>query len=224
MKKHYLLLLFLTVGFQLQAQKILFVGNSLTYTNDLPTILIEIGNNFNKSITTEMVCKPNYAIVDHLEEEIIQQKIATEKYDYVIIQQGPSSQEEGRRMLLDAGELLNKLCKKHNTKLGYYMVWPSKQYYFTFDKVIANHTEAAQKNDALLFPVGKYWKEYEAQKPRTSLYGPDQFHPSKTGSFLAALVIFKELFPTEDLEKLPLKKVKHWVDRKSYTSILKLLN
>lgn len=224
MKKYFLFFLFLTVGVHIQGQKILFVGNSLTYTNDLPNILVEIGNGFDKNITTEMVCKPNYAIVDHLDEGIIQQKITTEKYDYVIIQQGPSSQKKGREMLLDTGKKLRKLCEKYGAKLGYYMVWPSKRYYFTFDKVIANHTEAAEKNNALLFPVGKYWKQYEAQKPRTSLYGPDQFHPSKAGSFFAALVIFKGLYPTENLKKLPLKKVKHWVDRKSYTSILKLLN
>ncbi len=224
MKKQVLMLLILCFGFQLQAQKILFIGNSLTYTNGLPLILEEIGNNYNKKISTEMICFPNYAIVDHLEEGKVQKKIATENYDYVIIQQGPSSQEEGRKMLIDSGEILSKLCKKHNTKLGYYMVWPSKRYYFTFDKVIANHSEAAKINEALLFPVGKYWKQYNAQKNKISLYNRDLFHPSKAGSFFAALVLFKKLYPTESLQKLPFKKARFWVKhKKSYLAMVHLI-
>ena len=134
-------------------QKILFIGNSLTYTNGLPLILEEIGDHYHKKIIAEMISFPNYAIVDHLNEGTIQQKIAAENYDYVIIQQGPSSQEEGRKMLIDSGAILSKLCKKINTKLGYLMVWPSKKHYFTFDKVIANHTEAAKTNEALLLSL-----------------------------------------------------------------------
>lgn len=206
------------------SQKILFIGNSLTYSNDLPLILEKIGNNYNKKISTEMVCYPNYAIVDHLEEGKVQKKIATENYDYVIIQQGPSSQEEGRKMLIDSGKVLSKLCKKYNAKLGYYMVWPSKRYYFTFDKVIANHTAAAKMNNALLFPVGKYWKQYNTLKNKISLYNKDLFHPSKAGSFLAAMVLFKKLYPAESLQELPFKKVRFWVkNKKSYRTMVNLL-
>jgi len=224
MKKHSLVLFLFVFSFQLQAQKILFVGNSLTYTNDLPSILKKIAKIHKKNIETDMVCYPNYAIVDHLDQGVIQQKIATNNYDYVVIQQGPSSQEEGRKMLFDSGKVLSALCEKYNSKLVYYMVWPSKRYYFTFDKVIKNHTEAAQKNNALLFPVGKLWKQYETLKNGTSLYGPDLFHPSKTGSFLAAIAMFKQLFPDEDLNELSFKKVKKWVNKKSFKTILTLVN
>jgi hypothetical protein len=205
-------------------QKILFIGNSLTYTNGLPLILEEIGDHYNKKIITEMISHPNYAIVDHLNEGTIQQKIAAENYDYVIIQQGPSSQEEGRKMLIDSGAILSKLCKKINTKLGYLMVWPSKKHYFTFDKVIANHTEAAKTNEALLFPVGKYWKQYNMLKNKISLYENDAFHPSKAGSFLAALVVFKKLYPKESIQQIPFKKVSFWVEhQESYIAMLNLL-
>jgi len=224
MKKQALLVLILCIGFQLQAQKILFIGNSLTYSNALPEILEEIGNTYNKKIRTEMSCFPNYAIVDHLEEGNVQKKIATENYDYVIIQQGPSSQEEGRKMLIDSGNTLSALCKKHNTKLGYFMVWPSKRYYFTFDKVIANHTEAASLNEALLFPVGTHWKDYNSQQNKISLYAGDHFHPSKAGSFFAALVLFKQLFPNEALQAFPFRTAKRWVPhKKSYRAMIALI-
>ncbi len=225
MKKQALFLLFLCLGIQLQAQKILFIGNSLTYTNNLPIILEEIGTIYGKKIDTEMICFPNYAIIDHLNDGNIQQKIAVKNYDYVIIQQGPSSQEKGLKMLINDGKKIAKFCSKYNSKLGYFMVWPSKRYYFTFDKVIKNHTKAAKRNNALLFPIGKYWKQYEKNKPNISLYGEDQFHPSKTGSFLAALTIYKTLFPSANLNLLTFKDIKKWVSNKKtlkeITSIIK---
>lgn len=205
-------------------QKILFIGNSLTYTNGLPLILEQIGDHYNKKIIADMICYPNYAIVDHLNEGEVQKKIAAESYDYVIIQQGPSSQEEGRKMLIDSGAILSKLCNKFNTKLGYLMVWPSKKYYFTFDKVIVNYSEAAKKNKTLLFPVGKYWKQYNLLKNKISLYGNDAFHPSKAGSFLAALIVFKKLFPKESIQKIPFRKVSFWVEHhESYMAMLNIL-
>lgn len=217
----YILLLFSTTSF---SQKILFIGNSLTYTNDMPLILEKIGLHFHKKIETEMVCLPNYAIIDHWNDGKIQQKIASENFDYVIIQQGPSSQEIGRKMLIEDGKKISSLCNKYNTKLGYFMVWPAKRHYFTFDKVIANHKEAARINNAILFEVGSNWKQYQTKKNRTSLYEPDQFHPSKAGSFFAALTIFKKLFSKENLSNLPYKSVNLWVKNKaSYTAMIQLL-
>lgn len=206
------------------SQKILFIGNSLTYSNNMPFILEEIGKSFDKKISTKMICKPNYAIIDHLNEGMIQKEIASKNYDYVIIQQGPSSQEEGRKMLFRDGKIIKKLCKKHTAKFGYFMVWPSKKYYFTFDRVIKNHKEAAEKNNAILFDVGSIWKQYQKSANYVSLYGSDQFHPSKTGSFLAALTIFNKLFPNENLKNLSFKKVSSWItNKKSYDAIVQLL-
>lgn len=190
----------------------------------MPKILESIAKKFDKKIQTDMLCFPNYAIVDHLTEGKVQQKIISGGYDYVIVQQGPSSQEEGRKMLVEDGKRLAILCQNYNTKLGYYMVWPSKRYYFTFDKVIANHKEAATKNNAMLFPVGNYWKQYEQFSSKTQLYGVDNFHPSKAGSFLAAIVIFNTIHPNENLKDLSHKKVRKWIsDKESYGTIIQLL-
>jgi hypothetical protein len=213
------------LSISINAQKILFVGNSLTYYNNLPNILESIAKEFDKEITTKMLCYPNYAIVDHLSEGKVQQEINSKKYDLVIIQQGPSSQEIGKKMLIDDGKKLKEICDNNGTKLGYYMVWPSKRYYYTFNKVIENHTEAAKTNNALLFPVGKNWQQYQQQKNTSFLYGPDNFHPSKAGSFLAALTIFHTLYPNTSLEQLPYKKVKKWgLNKKSYKSMIQIIS
>ncbi|WP_330489506.1 SGNH/GDSL hydrolase family protein [Tenacibaculum sp. FZY0031] len=219
-------LLYILLFFQLsvQAQQILFVGNSLTYTNNMPKMLAYIGNQQGVPINTKSLCFPNYAIIDHINDGKLQKLLAKKQFDYLVIQQGPSSQAEGKRMLIQDGATIRALCKQYNTKLGYFMVWPSVSYYHTFDKVIENHKSAAQQNNALLFPVGIIWKEYNTYKDKESLYSLDNFHPSTAGSFVAALTIFHQLYPTKNLQQLPFEKYKKWVaDEDSFNLLVRLV-
>lgn len=178
-------------------KSILFIGNSLTYCNDLPKLLVSIGRDSGLEIKTEMIAYANYALEDHLKDGRIQQLIATKKYDFVVVQQGPSSQPDGRAMLLNDGARIKNLCTKNNTQLAFFMVWPAVANFDNFDGVIKNYTDAARETNSLLCPVGKVWKEYFSATNDYSYYGPDMFHPSAKGSKCAALIIFKTLFCTE---------------------------
>lgn len=169
--------------------KVLFVGNSLTYSNNLPK-LVEIGaKKMGVEIKTSMVAYPNYAMEDHWEEKKVVRLLEQENFDFLIVQQGPSSQNDGRKMLLDYGAKFKTVCNATNTRLVFFMVWPSLNYFRSMDQVISNYTEAASFNKALLCPVGAVWKDYIDQRGDLSLYEADGFHPSLKGSLLAAQVI-----------------------------------
>jgi len=173
---------------------ILFVGNSLTYTNNLPKLVEDYEASKAVKVKTTMLAKPNYALIDHWLNGQVQSIIATGEFDYVIVQQGPSSQAEGRAMLIDDGKKYSALCKEYDTKLVYFMVWPSLKYFQTFDDVVRSHEIAANKNNALLCPVGKLWQDYIATIGDYSYYGEDGFHPSLKGSKVAAESIVNTLF------------------------------
>ncbi len=176
------------------AKKILFVGNSLTYTNDLPGVVVQIGKSKGVEIVTDMLASPNFALEDHWVIGQMQTLIATKKYDFVVVQQGPSSQMDGRIMLLDYGARIKSLCTTHNTKLAFFMVWPAHSNFNTFDGVITNYTDAAAATNSLLCPVGKLWKEHFLTLGDYSYYGPDMFHPSQKGTDNAAQIIYDTLF------------------------------
>lgn len=181
----------------------LFVGNSLSYANDMPAMLVEIAAAYDMQIKADCLCKPNYAIVDHYNEAELMVLLATKDYDQVILQQGPSSQAFGRSILLEYGPKISKLAADYETETAFYMVWPSKAYYGTFQGVIDNYSEAARVSEADLFPVGQVWKDYIAATGDESIYSFDDFHPSPKGSFLAAWVIFRFLHPEIDTVALP---------------------
>ncbi len=191
--KTFFLLLLCSAAFS-QTSNLLFVGNSLTYSNNLPELVEMEAKKQGIKVKTTMLAFPNYALIDHLDDGEVQKRIRSGKYDYVIVQQGPSSQEEGRKMLLEDGKTLSMLCLQSECQLVFFMVWPSRTYYHTFDGVIKNHREVATQNGALLCPVGEVWKTYFDETNDFSLYGMDGFHPSPKGSRLAAEVIVKTLF------------------------------
>ncbi|RKS42791.1 lysophospholipase L1-like esterase [Gillisia mitskevichiae] len=173
---------------------ILFVGNSLTYTNDLPALVKKTAKLKGIEVETTMIAFPNYAITDHWSDGKVQKLIKSKKYDFVIIQQGPSSQNNGRKMLIDYGKKYSRLSKLNKTKLCYFMVWPSIDNYHTFDGVINNYKDAASINNSILLPVGEIWKAYIESTNNFEYYSSDGFHPSLSGSQAAATVIVESLF------------------------------
>jgi hypothetical protein len=193
------LLLLMVISFTSYAsidstRKILFIGNSFTYTNDLPALVKLAAAGKGISITTETIAYANYALEDHWNDGRIQQLIAQNKYDFVIVQQGPSSQADGRAMLLDYGERIKNLCGKHGSKLAFFMVWPARANLHMIEGVIKNYSDAAAATKSIVCPVGSAWKKYFTDTGDYSLYGPDQFHPSEKGSRVAAEVIADSLF------------------------------
>jgi hypothetical protein len=173
--------------------RVLFIGNSLTSTNNLPRIIKERYAEMGIIISTRTIAPPGYGLEDHWNVGLIQPLISSNYYDYVIIQQGPSSQEYGRASLIEYGGRIANLCNLNDTKLAFFMVWPSISYFNNFDGVIANYTDAASINSAILLPVGRNWKYYIDQTQDYSYYGSDNFHPSIEESERAARDIIQRL-------------------------------
>ena len=187
------LLISSTMAMQAKPPRLLFVGNGLTYTNNLPELVKLEFKNRDIKVKTKMLANLNYELKDHWEKGELQKLIKSGKFDYVIIQQGPSSQGKERQTLLHCGNLISRLCKQSNTKLVYLMVWPSRSYYHTFDEVIASHKDAAEMSNAELCPVGEVWKKHFDETGDFGYYGNDGYYPSIRGSQIAASVIADHL-------------------------------
>ena len=174
---------------------ILFIGNSLTYTNNLPELVKKEAELRGIVIGTKMMAGAGYAIIDHWADGEVQKQIASKQFDFVILQQGPSSQAFGREVLIEYGKKYRQLCKENDARLSYFMVWPSLDYYETFAGVIKNYSDAALINEAILCPVGKVWKQHFDTTNNFDYYGGDGFHPALRGSEVAAEIIVDALFP-----------------------------
>ncbi len=181
---------------------ILFIGNSLTYSNDLRGMLEKLFQNTEvEDLKIESISRPSYGLQDHWDRNIALNKISEGEWDIVVMQQGPSA-TEGRPSLLEYSQKFSKKIRKTGGIPALYMVWPSQRRFFDFDGVSDSYQSAAGLVDGLLFPAGEAWRLAWQKDASLKLYGIDGFHPSLLGSYLAALVMFNRL-SDYDILKLP---------------------
>ena len=84
--------------------------------------------------------------------------------------------------------------KKAGGRTALYMVWPSRARRGDFAGVSQSYAAAAKDVKGLLLPAGDAWRAAWAADTALPLYGPDGFHPSPVGTYLAALVIYEQIF------------------------------
>ncbi len=185
--------------------RVLFVGNSLTYENDLPSLVVEIAGMDGVAMSATMIAHGNYALEDHLNDGEVQASLKDNRFDFLVAQQGPSALPESQVLLKELSMQMAELCSRFGTKFALYMVWPALQRDFDRDNCIASYTNAANASGALLCPAGLAWKKAWAIKADLPLYGDDRFHPGVHGSVLAAMVIYASLQNKKDLDFIDLK-------------------
>lgn len=172
--------------------RVLFIGNSLTAFNDLPGMLyslLQVGGA--EDVTIEAIARPNYGLEDHWGQQATHDAIA-EGWDVVVLQQGPSA-TEGRPSLLEYSEIFAAPIREAGAVPALYMVWPAEARSFDFPGVSDSYADAADRIGGLLFPAGEAWLAAWKIDPDLELYGPDRFHPSPLGTYLAALVMYEQL-------------------------------
>lgn len=175
--------------------RVLFVGNSLTYYNNLPEIVVELAKSAKqKKLIFKMVAEPNFGLVDHWNKGNVRKLIAKGKWDFVVLQQGPSASVEGRKYLLDYSRLFAEEIIRVGAKPALYMVWASEERKQDFDRVSESYKMAADDVKGLLLPAGEAWREAWRRDSELKLYSSDGFHPTPEGSYLAALVIYQQLY------------------------------
>ena len=176
--------------------RVLFVGNSLTYANDLPAMVATLARAAGRPTQVESVALPDFGLEEHWQQGDARKAIARGGWTYVVLQQGPSALPESRRILIDYVKRFDKEIKASGAKTALYMVWPSQQRRGDFSGVSQSYRAAATEIAAIVMPVGDAWREAWAKDSKLALYGPDGFHPSQMGTYLAALVIYRQLTGT----------------------------
>jgi hypothetical protein len=170
---------------------VLFVGNSLTAANDLPGMVAALAAAAGvERFRYAEVTAGGAALQDHWDDGRAVEAIEASRWDVVVLQQGPSSLESSRLNLIEwAGRFAEKI-RERGGRPAMYMVWPPLG--GNWDAVTRSYTDAAVAVDGMLFPAGEALRDVHAEGG-IALFAADQFHPSRAGTYLAALVIIGSL-------------------------------
>lgn len=174
--------------------RLLFIGNSLTYANDLPGLVRQIAVAAgHPAPEVKMVAVGGYSLEDHWQAGTARGAL-NQRWDVVVLQQGPSALPESRRNLVEWTGRFDEAIRRGGGRTALYMVWPEGYRPAALRDVALSYAAAAASVDGRLLPVGEAWRAAWQQDPCLPLYGPDNFHPSPAGSWLAALVIYAGVY------------------------------
>jgi len=175
--------------------RVLFVGNSLTAANDLPAVVATLSHG---AIAYRTVAPGGVSLEDHWNFTGARDALDDGPWDYVVLQQGPSTLTESALNLREWAVRWADAIRARNATPAVYEVWPDSQFgvRLGFPAVVRSYRAAADAAHAVLLPAGEAWQAAWRRNARLALYGPDGFHPSRLGTTLAALVITARLTRT----------------------------
>ncbi len=215
MKKILIAFLIITASTaQAQVKNILFLGNSYTYGNDLPTMLKTLAESFNDTIDKDQNTPGGYQLVQHVTNSTTLSKIASRNWDHVIIQ------EQSQKPSFSPGQVATgvypyakTLCDSIRSNYSctepiFFMTWgrengdasncASYPPICTFNgmnqRLRESYTEMAVNNSCTVAPVGAAWKTVRDSFPTIQLYTSDGSHPNVYGTYLAACVFYATIY------------------------------
>jgi hypothetical protein len=180
---------------------VLFIGNSLTTSNDLPALTRDVAAAAGRRISYAVRAERHFSLEDHWEAGV-GELIAELGAEVVVLQQGPSSLPENQEHLRHWTTQLDGPIRAAGGRPALFMVWPEASRSDAFDDVHASYRGAAEAVDGIFIPAGEAWRAVWRRDPDAALTIFDGFHPSELGSLVAALTIYAALF-NADVRTLP---------------------
>jgi len=174
--------------------KILFIGNSHTFFNDMPHLFAKMCEaKTGEMPETVMLAYSGRTLEWHTKEYFsVRYNLLYGGYDYCVIQQAahpfPDISETE-----SYGSRLAELCRTVGTKPVFLMTWAEKTKPENQQIMIDTYTTLARENSALLAPVGAIWQQVQQMYLEMELYWRDGAHASVYGDYLIAAVLCKTI-------------------------------
>lgn len=193
--------------------RILFIGNSYTFMNDLPGTFKKLAESGGETVITDISAISGATLAKHSRNKNTINKIKNGKWDYVVLQ------EHSLGTLVDsfkvnntypAVEYLDSLIKKQKAKTLLYMTWGRKRGgaqvldtlrtkyykdYFEMQTVIEkSYRDLGKKIGAEIIPAGLAWESVIKKYYFANLWQKDESHPNIEGTYLNACVFYATIF------------------------------
>ena len=174
--------------------RVLFIGNSLTYVNDLPATVAALARDNGDSLVASMAAGPNLALIDHLTGgSNALQLLRDSSWDAVVLQQGPTTTAMCRDSMVLWTGMFAPLIQRAGGVSMTLMAWPAISTGDVWEQAHTTAVLAAASVHGILVPAGDAWRTALLTHPDVRLYSDDGYHPSALGSFLTALVVYQRI-------------------------------
>lgn len=186
--------------------RILFIGNSYTYVNDLPTTFADLAWSGGHRTETESLAAGGETLAQHAADSATATMLASKQWSTVILQEQseiPSVASYRQGEMYPAARQLVATTREAGAKPLLFLTWAHQagwpqealpDYVSMQAAVDAGYLGIASLLDVPIAPVGDAWRMVITEQSSPSLWQADGVHPTTAGTYLAACVFYASIF------------------------------
>ena len=178
--------------------RVLFIGNSITYVGNLPSVLAALCAASENSCSTEMIVQGGGTLADRVVDQSIDRANSKGQFDYVVLQErggdliAPPDLAPVRERAEEAAATLTRGARQLGIKpiiLGTYQSLPSAS-----SALIAAESSLATRVGAAYVPVSNYFQCGRLSSPSLNWLYADGIHPGPDLTLMMAVLLHRQLF------------------------------
>jgi len=189
--------------------KVLFIGNSITYFNDMPQTFEAIANSKHDTTQVTVHAPGGTGFIHHADNPAVYDLFRQGKWDFVVLQPGSNespgysepiaSTLQRARKMKDSILFYNPCAKIVYYEISY-GVWGSSasqliQYNETMDLIRSNLTQLADSTEQFFAPAGEAIRASWNDDQTNMLWGATgDIHPNNKGSYIIACSFYASIF------------------------------
>ncbi len=186
--------------------RLLFIGNSHTFVNDLPHTFAELARSGGQRVAVDMAAEGGWTLAQHADAAATQAKMKSAAWNFVIVQeqsQLPASESTRTLRMYPAARRLVQQIKAVGATPVLFLAWGRRDgwpeaglpnYEAMQAQVSYGYLSLAQELRTPVVPVGEAWLLARQRLPRVDLWQTDGMHPTAEGTYLAACVFYAAIF------------------------------
>lgn len=195
------------------ATRVLFLGNSLTYSNGMPETIRRLAASDGLSLEFEQHTPGGRTLAEHATDPAVRDLVARGNWDVVVLQEQSVLPSLERSVVEDAViqplRVLSEDIRRRNpsARIVLYQT-PARQsgaldlvpdlaelgsYEGMQRRIIAGYATMARAIRGEIAPAGEAWRRVRQTRPTLELYA-DPTHPNRAGSYLIACVLYASIF------------------------------
>jgi hypothetical protein len=186
--------------------RVLLVGNSLTYTNNLPALLRAVGASQGTPIITETYAAPGGTLIQRWNEGHVAQALRERKFDVVVLQEqgghlaacmaGAQQRKAPCAASVRAYSEIARLAQANAAEVLVFATWgPDERWQ---GKLARSTRLIADRASASVFDAAAVLLALRKAQPGITLF-PDGTHPSTQASLALALALYRDITGTTPL-------------------------
>jgi len=179
-------------------KRVLFLGNSYTYDNNLPQTVAELARAGHQcTLDVRMIAPDGARLEDHWNDANTRAVVRDEHWDFVVLQEQSTlgaARPTTDQFFLPFAKTWAEEIHRAGAEPVFYMTWARERAPQDQAFISDAYLRAAKETKSSVAPVGIAWERVRRIYPFIALYETDGSHPSPAGSYLAACVIYATLF------------------------------